>query len=168
MNIPITSTRARTVRWWWIPATFLIAMCLQVVPLPESWTIWRPNWVGLFLIYWCVYAPRRVGIFTGWLSGLALDVMQFTLLGQQALAKCLIAFIASRFANDIRTMAIPHQLGCVFILLVFDVVIVSIIQAVFLQSVADWRAGASALTSVLLWPLITRAFGVVGRRHDIY
>jgi len=102
------------------------------------------------------------------MSGLALDVMQFTLLGQQALSKCIIAFIASRFASDIRTMAIPHQLVFVLILLVFDVVIVSIVQAIFLQSVVDWRAGASALTSLLLWPLITRAFGVVGRRHDIY
>lgn len=168
MTTPIVSTRARTIRWWWIPVTLLMSLCLHVVPLPESWAIWRPNWLGLFLIYWCVYAPRRVGMLSGWLAGLALDVMQFTLLGQQALSKCLVAFIASRFASDIRTMAIPHQLGFVLVLLVFDVVVVSLIQAFFLQNVADWRAAASAITAVVLWPLITRAFGVVGRRHDIH
>lgn len=168
MNTPIVSTRARTIRWRWIPVTLLMALCLHVVPLPEAWAIWRPNWLGLFLVYWCVYAPRKVGVTTGWITGLALDVMQFTLLGQQALSKCVIAFIASRFASSIRTMAIAHQLVFVFALLLLDVLIISVVQAIFLHMMPNWRVGASAITAVVLWPLINRAFGIVGRRHDIY
>ena len=48
----------------WI--TLLLALGLQVMPMPDAWLIWRPNWLGMMLAYWCIAAPSRVGVFYGW------------------------------------------------------------------------------------------------------
>ena len=61
--------------------SFLVAMMLTSLPLPESAIIYRPDWLILVLIYWCMALPERIGIFTGWLLGLTLDVMYGSLLG---------------------------------------------------------------------------------------
>ena len=47
--------------------------------------VWRPAWVALVLVYWCMAAPDQVGVVAGWTTGLLLDVMTGTLLGQHAL-----------------------------------------------------------------------------------
>ena len=45
-----------------IVATFLVALLLTVVPLPDWLRPARPDWVGLVLIYWCLALPERVGV----------------------------------------------------------------------------------------------------------
>ena len=65
--------------------TLVISLCLQVMPLPDAWLMWRPNWLGLALAYWCVTAPQRVGVFHGFVCGLLLDLIEGTPLGQNAL-----------------------------------------------------------------------------------
>ncbi len=58
-----------------IGATFLVAYLLVLLPGPEWSARFRPNWVALVLIYWCIAAPGRVGIGTGWLVGIILDLL---------------------------------------------------------------------------------------------
>ena len=69
-----------------ILVSFLVAMMLTSLPLPETAIIYRPDWLILVLIYWCMAIPERIGIFTGWMLGLLLDVMYGSLLGQNAMA----------------------------------------------------------------------------------
>ncbi|KFC49863.1 rod shape-determining protein MreD, partial [Halomonas sp. SUBG004] len=45
--------------------SLVLALCLQVMPLADGWQVFRPEWVGLMLIYWCMRAPDRVGVFHG-------------------------------------------------------------------------------------------------------
>ena len=44
-----------------IVLTFVIALLLTVIPLPDWARYLRPDWVGLVLIYWCMALPDRVG-----------------------------------------------------------------------------------------------------------
>ena len=53
--------------------TFIAALLLTVIPLPDWARYLRPDWVGLVLIYWCMALPDRVGVTTGWLMGLMVD-----------------------------------------------------------------------------------------------
>ena len=39
---------------WVILLSFLIALLLTTIPLPGPLTDWRPAWVAMMLIYWCI------------------------------------------------------------------------------------------------------------------
>ena len=53
----------------------------------------RPSFIGLVIIYWSIFAPHAGGIFAPWLAGLSLDVFKGEVLGQNALAMALVAYI---------------------------------------------------------------------------
>ena len=42
---------------WVIAASFVVALMLTALKLPEWALIWRPAWVALVLIYWCMAVP---------------------------------------------------------------------------------------------------------------
>ena len=87
---------------WVIPATFVIAFLLVILPLPEWAGPMRPEWVGMVAIYWCLAVPRVFGVGTAWIIGLILDVAHGSLLGQHALGLSIIAYIATRLHQQIR------------------------------------------------------------------
>ena len=69
-----------------IALSFIIALGLAKLPMPDWAELWRPSWVALVLIYWCIAVPERTGVIAGWVVGLLVDVMSGTLLGQHGLA----------------------------------------------------------------------------------
>ena len=87
---------------WVIAASFVVALMLTALKLPEWALIWRPAWVALVLIYWCMAVPHRIGVAIAFLLGVFLDVMSGALLGQHALALTVVAFhpVASAGTRD--------------------------------------------------------------------
>ena len=59
-----------------IVLSFVAAFLLVLLPLPGWATMYRPDWVVLVLIYWCLVEPERVGPVAGWVVGLAVDITQ--------------------------------------------------------------------------------------------
>ena len=53
-------------RIWVVAASFLVAFILTATPLPDWALPWRPAWIAMVLIYWCIALPERVGVITGW------------------------------------------------------------------------------------------------------
>ncbi len=104
---------------WVIIASLILAFMLTAMPLPEWAVNWRPAWVAMFLIYWCMALPDRVGIGIGWLLGLLLDVQQGTVLGQNALGLAVIAYVTLRSHQRIRVFPLVQQaiLVCCYVLL---------------------------------------------------
>ena len=51
---------------WIIVLSFIMAIMLTALPLPEWAVNWRPSWVAIVLIYWCMAVPDRVGILVAW------------------------------------------------------------------------------------------------------
>ena len=60
---------------WVIVLSFIIALILTIVPLSESFAPARPEFAALFLIYWNMALPHRVGVGVGWTLGLFVDVI---------------------------------------------------------------------------------------------
>ena len=94
---------------WVILITFLVAMLLMILPLPEWARPFRPQWVTLTLVYWCIALPHRFGVGTGFSLGIVLDVLTGTLLGQHALGLSLVAFIAVQLHARIRVFPFWQQ-----------------------------------------------------------
>ena len=74
--------------------TFMVAYVLAILPLPP-WLQWgRPEWVALTLIYWSIALPERVGIATGLVLGVGLDVLEGAVMGQNALALMVVVALS--------------------------------------------------------------------------
>ena len=150
-----------------IVASFIVALMLTTLPLPDWAAAWRPPWVTLVLIYWCLAVPERVGVGIGWLLGLLLDVMTGTLLGQHALALTLVAFIALRFHKRVRVLPLWHQGISVFLLVLLDRSIAVWVKGMQGVSTADGLALAPALASALLWPWVFIILRDVRRKYRV-
>lgn len=86
-----------------------MAIGLALMPLPHWLAVWRPDWLALVLIYWCMTMPDRVGMGTAWMLGLLLDVLTGTILGLHALALVLIAYLVQRFYLRLRAFPVWQQ-----------------------------------------------------------
>ena len=72
--------------------------------------------VALTLIYWCIALPERVGIATGLVVGVGLDVLEGAALGQNAFALMVVALLALTLYQRLRVSRLWQQAAVVFIL----------------------------------------------------
>lgn len=132
--------------------TFFLALLLVVVPLPDWARAFRPEWVTLVLIYWCMALPARINVGIGWLAGLSVDILSGSLLGQHALALAVVAFVTIKLHKQIRVYPLWQQALSVFVLIALNQLLVVWIKGIVGQSPESWFYWAPSVTSALLWP----------------
>ena len=135
-----------------IAATFLVARVLSILPWPVWTEQFRPDWVTLVLIYWCMALPNRVGAGTGWTAGLILDVLYGSILGENALAKALVAFLTVHFHLQLRMYPRWQQAVVVLLLVTVNNLLVLWIKHLAGQAPATWSYLTPSIVSMLIWP----------------
>ena len=152
---------------WVIILSFIIALLLTVVPLPGWLTDYRPAWVVMVLIYWCMALPDRVGIGIAWLLGLVLDVHTGALLGQNALGLSVIAYLTIRMHEQIRVFPLVQQsLLICFYLIIFQFFTLWI-RGIMGVPPQHWSFWTPAVTSMLLWPLLLVIMRGTQRKYNV-
>ena len=73
--------------------SLLLALLLQM-GLGLTHQAWLPDVLALTLAFWCAHQLRLVGMGLSFMLGLAIDVHESALLGQNALAYVLMSFLA--------------------------------------------------------------------------
>jgi rod shape-determining protein MreD len=134
--------------------TFIVALLLTVIPLPEWARYVRPDWVGLVLIYWCMALPERVGVTTGWFMGLLVDMLTGSLLGQHALALTVVAYLTLRFHQRLRLFPVLQQSLTVLVLLILHQLLALWISRIIGRPGAPWFFWAPSVLGMLIWPLV--------------
>ena len=137
-----------------IVLTFVVALLLTIMPLPEWARYARPDWVGLVLIYWCLALPDRVGVITGWFAGLLVDLVTGTILGQHALALTIVAYLTQRLHQRIRLFPILQQAFTVMVLLILHQLLALWISRIIGRPGAPWYFWAPSLLGMMLWPVV--------------
>ena len=147
--------------------TFFTAGVLMVLPLPP-WLQWgRPEWVALTLIYWCIALPHRVGIATGLVAGLAVDVLEGAILGQNALALVLVALLSLLLYQRLRVYSLWQQAGVVFILVGMNEMVCQWIQNLEGVGTLPRLFLLPALSSALIWPVVLHVLRGLRRRFRV-
>lgn len=134
--------------------SLLTALLLSITPLPESLAAFRPDWLALTLLYWCLALPQRIGVGVAWMTGLLQDVLTGTLLGQHALILSLIAYIVLRFHQRIRPFPPWQQAIIVALLLLLTQLITLWINGIIGRSVNSWTYWLPSVSGTLLWPVV--------------
>ncbi|RUQ29034.1 MAG: rod shape-determining protein MreD [Candidatus Competibacteraceae bacterium] len=139
---------------WIIALSLLAAFLLAGIPLPGPLDHFRPDWVAMTLIYWCMALPYRIGIGMGWLVGLLLDVARGALLGQYALALSVVAYLTLQAYRRIRVFPPWRQALTVLVLLLIEQVLVFWISGVIGYPPSDGWYLAPAVGGMVVWPLL--------------
>jgi len=134
--------------------SFIIAIILSALPLPESLQSWRPEWVLLVLFYWLVALPDRIGIGVAWCLGIVLDVLEGSLLGLNALALTVVAYFSLLFYQRLRMFSWLQQALSVFALVALNQLLCHWIKGILGSSVQTLMFLVPAFVSALLWPWI--------------
>lgn len=151
-----------------IAACFFVAFVLAVLPFPEWAERFRPDWVGLVLIYWCIAVPSRVSVGIGWLVGLVLDVLfDSPLLGQLALAYGLLAFLAVKLHLRIRMFPRWQQAVMILVLLVVIQLLIIWLRIMLSQPAKFSEFWTAVLISMLMWPWVYVLLRDIRRRMGI-
>jgi len=150
-----------------IVISFIVAIMLTAMPLPE-WAInWRPAWVAMVLIYWCMALPHRVGIGVGWLLGILLDVLQGTLLGQNAIGLTILAFLTLKSHQRVRMYPLVQQ-ALVICLFVLAYQLFSLwVRGIMGVPPRSWTYWMPAFTSMVLWPWLFIILRDLRRRFHV-
>ena len=142
--------------------SFFVAFLFSIMNLPEELLHWRPEWVALVLFYWMLQSPDKVGLIFAWCIGLLLDVLEGTLLGMNAFALALVAYLILSMHQRIKMFPLLQQSFIVFLVIGIDLMLCH-----WIKSFTGLRPGnmsflLPAVSSALLWPVLY----LVMRRFD--
>ncbi|NKB77331.1 MAG: rod shape-determining protein MreD [Gammaproteobacteria bacterium] len=147
--------------------TVVIALLLNLAPYPDWMQNVRPDWVTLVLFYWCLALPTRVGVGCGWVIGIVLDVLYYSVLGQHAIGKAFVALIALIVHRRMRMYHLWQQ--CVVIFFVASADIACTLWIYHITNNTEIKAvyWLSALTTALLWPVIYTVLRFIRQRIGV-
>lgn len=145
--------RPRSNATWVILLSYFVAYLLAVVPFPEWALNYRPQWVALVMIYWCIALPYRMGIGYAWLAGLMMDILEGSLLGLNALALAIIAYIALSLHQRLRMFSQLQQSAVVLALIGLYLMMTYWMKIAAGQMVSsNLLFLLGALSSAFVWP----------------
>lgn len=133
--------------------SFIAALILTLIPLPNVVEPLRPEFVTIVLIYWCMALPSRVGVGIGWIAGLLVDVLTDSLLGQHALTLAIIAYLAIKLHQRIRVFPIWQQALTVLVLMTFQAAITLWINGMLNEAPSLTMVMLPAISTSIFWPV---------------
>lgn len=132
--------------------TFIVALMATIMPLPIAVDAFRPDWVLVVVLYWCLALPNRVNVITAWLFGLLLDILLGSILGIHAAAMALSVYIIAGNFQKIRNFSVWQQALIVGVLSALYHLLVFWFQRFLTDVVFLPHYLYPVITTVILWP----------------
>ncbi|MDW2982872.1 MAG: rod shape-determining protein MreD [Rhodanobacter sp.] len=139
---------------WWFVGTLVFALLSMLVPLPGVLEPFKPYWPALVLLYWSLESEDRVTLGLAFAVGLAADLLNGVVLGEQALRLCALAFIALRFRSRLRFFPMWQQALAVLALLLNDRILLLIVRVLAGASLPPASWWISPFVGAALWPFL--------------
>lgn len=141
------------VRNWFIVATLLLALLLNLIPVGRFPGV--PDWIAVVLIFWCIHQPLRVGMGAGFVLGLVMDIADGSLLGQHALAYVLLAFVAGGLSRRILWFPLAQQALHVLPMLLGSQLVMLVVRLVGGSEFPGFLWFLSSIVAAVLWHPLT-------------
>lgn len=136
-----------------IALTLLLALLLHML-LGLLGLYWLPDVLAIVVVFWTVYQPRRVGLVLAFLLGLALDVHESALLGQNALSYVVLAGLASVAQRRLLWFPLREQALQILPLFVIAAVVEWLTRLIAQDAWPVWTQVLGPLLQAALWPLV--------------
>lgn len=146
--------------------SLLLALLLNML-LGLSGQVWLPDVLAVVLVFWTIHQPQRVGMTSAFIFGLALDVHESALLGQNALAYVCMSFLATAIHRRVLWFPLREQTVQVLPVFVVTALIEWLIRLIASESWPHWQQLIAPLLQTAVWPLIGALLLAPQRRaHD--
>ncbi len=119
--------------------------------VPAHYVPGLPDWVALVLVFWCVREPLRVGMTTGFVLGVAMDVANAAVMGQHALAYVLLAYGASSLSRRVLWFPLASQALHVLPLLLAIQLVTVAVRLLGGGEFPGWAYFLSSISATVLW-----------------
>ena len=140
---------------WFVVLTLALALVANTLPTSGVALALKPDFVALALLYWCIQAPRYVGVGVAWTVGLVMDVVDATLFGQHALAYAVLAYGAEFFRRRVLRFPLWQQAVQVAALLMACAGLVLAVRMTGGAPLPRWTYVVPPVVGALLWPALT-------------
>lgn len=147
--------------------TLLIALMASIMPMPLNADAFRPDWVLIVLMYWCMALPGRVNIITAWVMGFILDVLLGSVLGVHAAAMAISIYIIIENHQKIRNFSIWQQALITGVLAALYHLVVFWLQRFLIDVVFLPSYLYPVITTIVLWPWVFYLLRKVRRNFSI-
>ena len=129
-----------------------LMLLLSIMPLPMPLGLCRPLWIMSFVLYLQFTLPKRCRVSLLLLLGLSLDALGAGLIGQQAFALLLTAWVASKRAQRFRLFSILQQILGVGVLGLIYTVSLAFIERILGYTVSVGSIIFPVVMTMLIWP----------------
>ena len=125
---------------------------------------WLPDVLAIVLVFWIVYQPRRVGLVLAFILGLAMDVHESSLLGQNALSYVVLSAMALAMQRRLLWFSLREQALQIIPLFVVASLLEWVTRLVVNDTLPHWSQLIAPLMQAALWPLVGALLLVPQRR----
>ncbi len=152
---------------WVIVASYLVALLLTIWPLPNWAEPFRPAWVVLATIYWCLFLPHRVGLLVTFGVGVLMDTLTGSLLGEHALALLLVAWITLKLHLQIRVFPWWQQTLAVLVLMLIYTFVLFWVDGMLGYTQGAMLRWMPVFITALLWPWVMQSLMLLQQRYQV-
>lgn len=155
--------RLRTQNWtFWIG--IVLALLLMLMPLPAAIQPLKPYWPALVLVYWALESTDRVSVGLAFGVGIAADLLNGALLGDQALRLAVLVFIVLRFRSRLRFFPVWQQSLAIGLLLLNNHVLQALIRAFAGDAPMPALSWLAPAVGAAVWPFVFLLLDDIGTR----
>jgi rod shape-determining protein MreD len=152
---------------WVIVGSILIALLLVAIPVPVSWREYTPDWPLLFLFYWVLALPNRVGVLSACVVGILTDLLDGSPAGATAIGAVMAVLVILVSYQRIRQFDGLKQ-GLVMVLLIS---LVHLIEQ-RLETFLGWQHASTAFlmpaaVSFLFWVPVRNCLRFFRRYYEV-
>jgi rod shape-determining protein MreD len=136
-----------------IALTLILGLLLNMLLGLTGWH-WLPDVLAIVVVFWNVYQPRRVGVVLAFVLGLALDVHESALLGQNALSYVVLSSIALAVQRRLLWFPLREQALQIVPLFVLAAVVEWVTRLIVQDAWPHWSQLLAPFLQAALWPLV--------------
>jgi len=136
-----------------IAFTLILGLLLNMLLGLTGWN-WLPDVLAIVVVFWNVYQPRRVGVVLAFVLGLALDVHESALLGQNALSYVVLSSIALAVQRRLLWFPLREQALQIVPLFVLAALVEWVTRLVVQDAWPHWSQLLAPFMQAALWPLV--------------
>ncbi len=136
-----------------IALSLVLALLLHMLLGLLGW-YWMPDVLAIVMVFWTVHQPRRVGLVLAFVLGLALDVHESALLGQNALSYVVLAGLATAAQRRLLWFPLREQALQILPLFLAAALVEWVTRLVAHDTWPHWTQLPGPLLQSALWPLV--------------